>query len=90
MNTASYNNKKEMATHIAELPEDVYNYLTNWLTEKGYASSVHNDEIQAYLSTGLAAKMNHEMLIRYMPAFQQTFKNLVGSTKLDNPLYQFI
>lgn len=49
--------KKEMKKLISELTEPQHNALKNWLKEKTYCDEVIDDEIQAYLSTGMAEEM---------------------------------
>ena len=40
------------------LPSDLYKSLKNIISEFGYSEIVIDDEIQAYMSTGLADKMS--------------------------------
>ncbi len=72
--TVNQEYKQEMVRLVDSLPYGVVNYLETYLTELGYASSVHKDEIQAYMSTGLREDMNKNFLEKYMKDFQQVFE----------------
>lgn len=50
--------KKKMQELIDNLTEEQYDCLKKWLLEHMYCEQVVDDEIQAYLSTGLAPDMN--------------------------------
>lgn len=45
--------KKIMSSLVNELPKNIYNLVKNYLVENGYDKSVVDDEIHAYLCTGL-------------------------------------
>jgi hypothetical protein len=49
--------KMEMQKNIKALPRKLYDKLRQVLRQYGYAASVHDDEIQAFLSTGLTKEM---------------------------------
>lgn len=66
--------KQEMLELINTLPYEVVNYLETYLAELGYASSVHKDEIQAYMSTGLRDDMKKDFLTQYMKDFNHVFE----------------
>ena len=72
--TVNQEYKKEMVALVNAMPTESVKYLENYLTELGYASSVHQDEIQAYMSTGLRANMNKELLEDYTKEFEQVFE----------------
>ncbi len=72
--TVNKDYKKEMKNLVSELPKEVNFYLGAYLKDLGYAESVHEDEIQAYLSTGLRDNMDKEMLEQYMSEFIDVFQ----------------
>lgn len=74
MFTVSPEYKQEMLSLVGELPKDVKSYLCVYLKELGYAESVHYDEIQAYMSTGLRSDMDKEKLEQYMEKFTNVFE----------------
>lgn len=50
--------KKKMQELIDNLTKEQYDCLKQWLSEHMYCEEVHDDEIQAYLATGLVEDMN--------------------------------
>jgi len=45
---------KEMQELVNKIPPEIKNVLTTWMSETMYSEDVHDDECNAYLSTGLA------------------------------------
>ncbi len=72
--TVNQEYKEQMLSLVEELPADIKNYFGVYLKDLGYAESVHEDEIQAYLSTGLRVDMSKEMLEQYMEDFGNVFQ----------------
>ncbi len=58
---------------IRTLPLQEKEDITKVILDLGYNQSVVNDEIQAYMSTGIYHKMN-KSLKRYTPRFEENFK----------------
>lgn len=75
MFTVNKDYNKEMVALVYALPLNVKKYLTDYLKDLGYAESVHVDEIQAYMSTGLRKDMDKEMLVPLMEQFEKVFKS---------------
>lgn len=72
--TVNKDYRQETQMHIALMSDEKKNYLYNWLTKKGYAASVHNDEIQAFLSTGLHSTMDAQWLSKDVEVFRKIFE----------------
>lgn len=90
MYTVNDSYKKQMLEQVCRLPKDVRDYLVQWLENKGYAASVHYDEIQAFLSTGLSQTMEKEILQQHTKPFEQVFNQYVGKLVLPKPLVEWI
>lgn len=87
MFTVNEKYQKQMLERVNRLSNDVKYYLYNWLTHKGYSQTVHNDEIQAYMSTGLNKTMEHKLLAPYSDEFKEVFNIYVGEVKLGKPIH---
>ncbi len=74
----------DMNVLVLSLPKDIYQYLSNYLTDIGYGQNVHVDEIQAYMATGLRSSMDHDMLTPYMKPFQEVFQKYAGNFDFKN------
>lgn len=70
----------EMNDLISKLPTHVTEYMTNYLSDLGYADSVHMDEIQAYMATGLRKDMI-QSLLQYTQNFQEVFCKFKENSK---------
>lgn len=64
--------KYEMDQLLAALPPKVKTHAYKILTEMGYSSTVHDDEIQAYFATGLTPSFKGFQ--RYCPPFIALFE----------------
>jgi hypothetical protein len=71
--TTQFMYKQHMLELVNELPEKVFSYLSAYLQNMGYASSVIADEIQAYLATGLRPTMDAALLTPHQEAFETYF-----------------
>ena len=66
--------KIEMSKLISQLPDGPRNNISKIILDYGYSESVLNDEIQAYMSTGLASKMD-KILNESRPPFVEAFSH---------------
>lgn len=74
---------KESMDQITEsLPMESYASLRKIISEMGYGDNVINDEIQAYMSTGLVEKMsNIPNLDEFLPTYRETFEHFLQKNK---------
>ena len=66
--------KTEMDSITNELPEEVYEVIADAIIEIGYNVSVVDDEIQAYMSTGLCDDFTNKGLEDYREEYELVFK----------------
>ena len=72
---ASPKYKADQLINIDSLPEYVDQPLRSKISNMGYGPNVIDDEIQAYLSTGIISPMNRiKDIKKYIIKFQDTFK----------------
>ena len=76
----------DMLSLIGALPERQYKKLSQLIRKMGYAKSVIDDEIQAYLATGLSENMENKKLEKLRRPFKKTFKAYRGKWTLPEPI----
>jgi len=78
--TPSY--KRIQSIHISNLKPNVVNSLTKKISDMGYGENVINDEIQAYLSTGVGDNMRgiKDIKMSQIP-FKETFDKYAGKIR---------
>lgn len=73
MFTVNQDYRRDMLSKVEQMDAQKRNMLYAWLTKKGYAKSVHDDEIQAFLATGLNKTMPAELLKQEVLEFEEVF-----------------
>lgn len=66
--------RTKMNTLVTQLPDEMRESISETIIDIGYNESVVNDEIQAYMSTGIIDSMD-ESLNDYTEDFEKVFKN---------------
>lgn len=74
--------KDKMDKITESLPKKTYEFLKSHIIDMGYNSIVVNDEIQAYMSTGLIDSMKKIPDIdRYLPKYREVFDTHLSENK---------
>jgi hypothetical protein len=68
--------RKDINTLLKKIDKKTYQFAKNYLTEIGYSQNkkIIDDEIQAYLSTGLPDKLKNSTLRKYIENFNKKFR----------------
>lgn len=75
--------KELVQENIKSMPKDVYKFIRKYLLDNMYDESVVDDEVQAYLSTGLNNELKHNLKENNLD-YKETAK--IFSKTLDNYL----
>ena len=70
-----------MTELVSSLPDKLYNSLCEKLAQEGYHEEVHDDEIHAYMSTGLGI-LDIKNAKKYIKPFKAVFKKYSKDLKL--------
>lgn len=76
--------RSEMDNLTSQIPEEQKKSISKVILEMGYSHTVLNDEIQAYMSTGIIDRMD-ESLLDYTPKFERNFRKYKRLHYLSTP-----
>lgn len=82
--------KKDMLDALSQINPLAKQYIFDCLHKMGYADTVHEDEAQAFLSTGLNKTMTDPSLPALTENFVKIFQSYIGDWKLPSPLVEKI
>ena len=77
---AIYKSKSDSLT--SSLPEKTKKYLTDYLLSIGYTKEVIDDEIQAYMSTGLPPDVKKSKFKGYLKDYKKLYKKYKPATQI--------
>jgi hypothetical protein len=81
--------RDEMTKHYRALPTDAVHNMNDYLTQLGYNPSVFEDELQAYMATGLPRELQlkiNKLAIPFEKAFKKHAKNVAFDLATAKPL----
>lgn len=78
------NYKSKMSKLIREMDDEIKERLIQKIIDLGYGENVHEDELQAYLSTGLIPQMNRikgikQEMIKFQSVFEKYIKGITSN-----------